>query len=180
MARNLPKKVVFEVFCDMTTDGGGWTLVAYTPTNTSPPLDFGVGTAVNRDTCAEMGDYCRLSDDEINAILAYGASSSDRFRLVAPGLPMHDRYYWNTPLDFVSTAPASASSWWKVATTLGGSHSPGCAPPDVRAVGHDPASGGCSASSTFGPSYTDRVFFISDDSLFTGGTADSTYSWYAH
>ena len=126
-----------------------------------------------------MTAFCRLSDDEINAILEWGSGTDDRLRLFAPGTPAHHRYYWNTTLHFSTISFPGVNAWWAVATEYGGTHSPGCPVDDARSVGHSPTAMGCTGSSTFGPGVTDRIFFASTDGAFVGSSTDSSFSWYA-
>ena len=126
-----------------------------------------------------MGAFCRLSDAEINTILDLGDGSDDRFRLVSPGTPAHQRYYWDTPMHFSTLSFPGPNPWWEVAVSYGGPHSPGCTVDDGRALGHNPSAPGCSTSSSFGPAVTDRIFFSSSDGAFVGSSSDSSFAWYA-
>jgi len=176
-----PDAETFEGYCDMTTDDGGWTLVAYAPSNMGAPSEFGTGDAHQRENCTTFGGFCRFSDDEINEILDYDSSASDdRFRLLAPSLPGHGRYYWDTDYNFSSYAMPAPFSWWQVAVEYGGLHSPGCGHSGSRGVGHDPLDGACSASEVFGTGgVTNRIFFVSADGSVVGSSSFSTFSWYA-
>jgi hypothetical protein len=165
----------------MTTDEGGWTLVAYAPSNMGAPSAFGTGESYERDNCVAFSGFCRFSDGEINEILSYeSADTDDRFRLLAPSLPGHGNYYWDTDYHFSSFSTPAPFSWWQVAVEYGGAHSPGCGHTGSRGAGHDPTDGACSASDTFGTGgVTDRIFFVSADGAVVGSSSYSTFSWYA-
>jgi hypothetical protein len=176
-----PGSETIEGYCDMTTDEGGWTLVAYAPSNMGAPSAFGTGESYERDNCVAFSGFCRFSDGEINEILSYeSADTDDRFRLLAPSLPGHGNYYWDTDYHFSSFSTPAPFSWWQVAVEYGGAHSPGCGHTGSRGAGHDPTDGACSASDTFGTGgVTDRIFFVSADGAVVGSSSYSTFSWYA-
>jgi hypothetical protein len=169
-----------EVWCDMSTDDGGWTVVMYAPWAPSPPGAFGSTDLYNPDALSDSSaGFGRLSDAQINAILAYGGGADDRFRLVANGLSPVKRFYWDTFEPFDSTEDSTSSSWFQTAYSYGGEHAPPCKPPEGLGVGHDPYGSDCLAHPGFSPGSGDRVYLWKVDGSRTGADVSSSFIWYA-
>jgi hypothetical protein len=159
----------------METDGGGWTRVAFAPDYTGVPSGWVGGDAVDRDACLEATDWCRFATSTIQAILAVGPETDDRFRLIAEGLPVHTHYYWDTETVWDPGAIDPDTSWWSVALEYGGHHSVGCMPDEASGLGHAPEI----CDSGFGHSESHRVYWYRADLGTTGADSSSTFAWYA-
>jgi cysteine-rich repeat protein len=138
----------FRVHCDMTSNGGGWTRIGYMNTvNTRETWRMG---AYQPDDCL-IGGLCKLSDSQINQIIAVGDRDfdvGDRLRLLAPNCNRNQRYFWRGEAQW--SYMGTASAWFAPRATQGAQYCASSRHPAMGGVGYyssDPEPGPCSSES---------------------------------